>query len=178
MVLKHIQVPERILWCEDSPLVHYHLLLEGSTIRGLCETVDERQTCLRLLFLMECVYCYCILSSGFLTHEVCHSYIPGDVHCCSVWSGISENVSGLTVLATQWQLTWKTFILKLRWEEWKGKQSCCVGRVEGCRPLLSFSCLTFAASQSCQFSSDFMVEVINFWSITQVYSSVNCILQE
>jgi hypothetical protein len=63
MVLKHIQGREMRIAVWQSPLVHYQLFLEDSSIHGLRETVDERQMCLRLVFLMECVDFYCILFS-------------------------------------------------------------------------------------------------------------------
>jgi hypothetical protein len=88
----------------------------------------------------------CVLVLRLPYDEICQlgsTRIPGDVHCCSVWSGIwgTCRADGCSMLATQWQLTWKTFIPTRLKERRRRNQSLCVGRGLGYHPLITFSLL-------------------------------------
>lgn len=109
--------------------------------------------------------------------------IPGDVCCCSVWSGIFSACLGSTCWRPQWQLTWKTSIAKFQWEGGRREESCCVGRVEGCRPLISFSCLTFVSIPKLPFDLVNFLQIVwlrlsNFRTLPKVYGLVNWTLRE
>lgn len=132
-------------------------LCDGSVLTSIAFCLVRNRQCMSVLWLPW--------------DEVCQlgsARIPGDVHCCSVWSGIWGTCRGdvCSMLATQWQLTRKTFIPTCL-KEWRRRsQSLFVGHGLGYHPLITFSSLQLLRRPP------FPFRLVNFLQIAWLMCSI------
>jgi len=147
------QGPVRITWKKTHIFVFR--LCDGSVLTVIAFCLVRNRLCMSVCHVAE----VCQLGSA---------RIPGVVHCCSVWSGIWGTCRGddCSILATQWQLTWKTFIPSCLKERRRRSQSLFVGHGLGYHPPITYSSLQLLCRPP------FPFRLVNFLQIAWLMCSI------